>query len=68
MAGRKWKRAAAFLLAGGMLLSPCQYVFAAEGQAQEPASAAESGTLTALDGNGSPAAVSDTVLAIRYLY
>ena len=41
MAGQKWKRAAAFLLAGGMLLSPCQYVFAAEGQAQEPASAAE---------------------------
>ena len=64
MAGRKWKRAAAFLLAGGMLLSPCQYVFAAEGQAQESASAAESGTLTALDGNGSPAAVSDTVLAM----
>lgn len=64
MAGQKWKRAAAFLLAGGMLLSPCQYVFAAEGQAQESVSAAESGTLTALDGNGSPAAVSDTVLAM----
>ena len=64
MAGQKWKRAAAFLLAGGMLLSPCQYVFAAEGQAQEPASAAESGTLTALDGDGSPVAVSDTVLAM----
>ena len=31
MAGQKWKRAAALLLAGGMLLSPCQYVFAAEG-------------------------------------
>lgn len=64
MAGQKWKRAAALLLAGGMLLSPCQYVFAAEGQAQESVSAAESGTLTALDGNGSPAAVSDTVLAM----
>lgn len=64
MAGQKWKRVAALLLAGGMLLSPCQYVFAAEGQAQESVSAAESGTLTALDGNGSLAAVSDTVLAM----
>lgn len=64
MAGQKWKRAAAFLLAGGMLLSPCQYVFAAEGQAQESASAAESGTLTVLDGNGSPVAVSDTVFVM----
>ena len=64
MAGYKWKRTAAMLLTGAMLMSPGQYVFAAEGQPEEIAADASAESLDALDGNGSVVAVSDVVLAM----
>ena len=62
MAGYKWKRTAAMLLTGAMLMSPGQYVFAAEGQPEEIAADASAESLDALDGNGSVVSVSDVVL------
>lgn len=66
MAEHRWKRAAALLIAGGMLLSQGGMVSAAETEGQTEGTAVTAETMTALDRNGSPAAVSDTVLAMLH--
>ena len=59
MTGHRWKRAAALLLAGGMLLSQGGYVYAAE-----PESAEEMTMLYALDASGASVRVSEAVYAM----
>lgn len=59
MTGHRWKRAAALLLAGGMLLSQGGYVYAAE-----PESAEEMTTLYALDASGASVRISEAVYAM----
>lgn len=59
MTGHRWKRAAALLLAGGMLLSQGGYVYAAE-----PESVEEMTTLYALDASGASVRVSEAVYAM----
>ena len=54
MTGHRWKRAAALLLAGGMLLSQGGYVYAAE-----PESAEEMTMLYALDASGASVQISE---------
>ena len=64
MTGHRWKRAAAVLLAGGMLLSQGGYVYAAEPGSAEGISAAAETPLYALDASGASVQVSDTVNAM----
>ena len=59
MTGHRWKRAAALLLAGGMLLSQGGYVYAAE-----PESAEEMTMLYALDASGTSVQISEAVYAM----
>ena len=54
MTGHRWKRAAALLLAGGMLLSQGGYVYAAE----------EMTMLYALDASGTSVQISEAVYAM----
>mgnify|MGYP001851342758 FL=1 len=64
MTGHRWKRAAAILLAGGMLLFQGGYVYAAEPGSAEGIPAAAETPLYALDASGTSLQVSDTVNAM----
>ena len=64
MTGHRWKRAAAILLAGGMLLSQRGYVYAAEPGSAGGIPAAAETPLYALDASGTSLQISDTVNAM----